>query len=152
MDWQRPLWDWKSHLLHAIHFKYVCYNSGGLFTAYLWWLRFLFSYFPYFHHLCTIGPSFSTLFLFLNAFYQIKGKKQYLQIIVMSATMDVDHFSDYFGRVPILYLEGRQYPVQVYHASQTQEDFVFSCLVTVFQIHKEAPAKWVMLHILFYLW
>ncbi|KAJ9595956.1 hypothetical protein L9F63_012849, partial [Diploptera punctata] len=64
-----------------------------------------------------------------------------LKIVVMSATMDVDHFSDYFGGVAILYLEGRQYPVQVYHSLQTQEDFVFSCLVTVFQIHKEAPAN-----------
>lgn len=31
----------------------------------------------------------------------------------MSATMDVDHFSNYFNRAPVLYLEGRQYPVQV---------------------------------------
>ncbi|PSN38038.1 putative ATP-dependent RNA helicase DHX33 [Blattella germanica] len=64
-----------------------------------------------------------------------------LKIIIMSATMDVDHFSDYFGKVPIIYLEGRQYPVQVYHAMQSQDDFVFSSLVTIFQIHKEAPAN-----------
>lgn len=31
----------------------------------------------------------------------------------MSATMDVDHFSAYFNAAPVLYLEGRQYPVQV---------------------------------------
>ena len=36
-----------------------------------------------------------------------------LQILVMSATMDVDHFSAYFNSAPVLYLEGRQYPVQV---------------------------------------
>ena len=35
------------------------------------------------------------------------------QIIVMSATMDVDHFSKYFNSAPVLYVEGRQYPVQV---------------------------------------
>jgi hypothetical protein len=35
------------------------------------------------------------------------------QILVMSATMDVDHFSAYFNAAPVLYLEGRQYPVQV---------------------------------------
>lgn len=31
----------------------------------------------------------------------------------MSATMDVDHFSQYFGDAPVLYIEGRQYPVKV---------------------------------------
>ena len=31
----------------------------------------------------------------------------------MSATMDVDHFSQYFNKAPVLYLEGRQYPIQV---------------------------------------
>lgn len=61
----------------------------------------------------------------------------------MSATMDVDHFSDYFGNARILYLEGRQHPIQVFHAVQTQDDYVFSCLVTIFQIHRDAPAKYV---------
>lgn len=64
-----------------------------------------------------------------------------LKIIVMSATMDVDHFSDYFGSVPILYLEGRQHPIQVFHAVHRQDDYVFSSLVTIFQIHQDAPAN-----------
>nr|CAD7194545.1 unnamed protein product [Timema douglasi] len=65
-----------------------------------------------------------------------------LKILVMSATMDVDHFSHYFGNIPVVYLEGRQYPVQVFHAIKTQEDYAFSCLVTIFQIHKDAPPNW----------
>lgn len=55
--------------------------------------------------------------------------------------MDVDHFSNYFNRASVVYLEGRQFPIQVFHAKQTQEDYLFSCLVTLFQIHKEAPAE-----------
>jgi len=31
----------------------------------------------------------------------------------MSATMDVDHFSQYFNKAPVLYIEGRQHPVEV---------------------------------------
>ncbi|KAK7870441.1 hypothetical protein R5R35_000729 [Gryllus longicercus] len=62
-----------------------------------------------------------------------------LKIIVMSATMDVDHFSNYFNHAPVVYLGGRQYPVKVLHAKHNQEDYVFSSLVTIFQIHKEAP-------------
>lgn len=59
----------------------------------------------------------------------------------MSATMDVDHFSKYFNNAPIVYLEGRQYPVEVFHTIDPQDDYCFSCLSTIFQIHKEAPAK-----------
>jgi ATP-dependent RNA helicase DHX33 len=68
----------------------------------------------------------------------------------MSATMDVDHFSDYFGGLPVLYLEGRQHPIQVFHALHRQEDYVFSCLVTIFQIHQEAPAKYVYSIVVFW--
>lgn len=64
-----------------------------------------------------------------------------LKVIVMSATMDVDHFSSYFGKAPVAYVEGRQYTVDVLHAVNPQEDYIFSCLVTVFQIHQDAPPK-----------
>lgn len=62
-----------------------------------------------------------------------------LKVIVMSATMDVDHFSRYFNNAVVLYVEGRQFTVNMNHACQPQEDYAFSCLVTIFQIHKEAP-------------
>lgn len=64
-----------------------------------------------------------------------------LQVIVMSATMDVDHFSQYFNNAVTLYLEGRTYPVSVHHMVESQEDYAFSCLVTIFQINKTAPAR-----------
>ncbi|XP_073986737.1 ATP-dependent RNA helicase DHX33 isoform X2 [Rhodnius prolixus] len=64
-----------------------------------------------------------------------------LKIIIMSATMDVDHFSKYFDDAPIVYIEGRQYPVEVRHTADPQDDYNYTCLVTIFQIHKEAPAK-----------
>ncbi|XP_064629745.1 ATP-dependent RNA helicase DHX33-like [Lineus longissimus] len=63
-----------------------------------------------------------------------------LKIVVMSATMDVDHFSHYFNSAPVLYIEGRQFPVEVMYSKEHQSDYLFSALVTVFQIHKEAPA------------
>lgn len=64
-----------------------------------------------------------------------------LKIIVMSATMDVDHFSAYFNKAPVLYLEGRQFPVNVLHTVEKQSDFVFSSIVTLFKIHKESPER-----------
>lgn len=62
-----------------------------------------------------------------------------LKIIVMSATMDVDHFSQYFNNAPVYYLEGRQYSVQIMYTIKEQEDYVFTALVTVFQIHQYEP-------------
>lgn len=64
---------------------------------------------------------------------------QPLKVIVMSATMDVDHFSQYFNNAAVVYLEGRQFPIQIYYAPEPQCDYVFAAMVTVFQIHKEAP-------------
>ncbi|XP_037605049.1 ATP-dependent RNA helicase DHX33 isoform X2 [Sebastes umbrosus] len=62
-----------------------------------------------------------------------------LKVIVMSATMDVDLFSEYFNKSPVLYLEGRQHPIQIYYTKQPQSDYLQAALVTVFQIHQEAP-------------
>lgn len=58
------------------------------------------------------------------------------QVIVMSATMDVDLFSEYFNKSPVLYLEGRQHPIQIYYTKQAQSDYLQAALVTVFQIHQ----------------
>ncbi|MEE6469897.1 hypothetical protein FKM82_008809 [Ascaphus truei] len=60
---------------------------------------------------------------------------------IMSATMDVDLFSQYFNGAPVLYLEGRQHPIQVFYTKQTQSDYLQAALVTVFQIHQEAPSS-----------
>ncbi|KAM9728398.1 ATP-dependent RNA helicase DHX33 [Menidia menidia] len=64
-----------------------------------------------------------------------------LKVIVMSATMDVDLFSEYFNKSPVLYLEGRQHPIQIYYTKQSQSDYLQAALVSVFQIHQEAPAS-----------
>lgn len=54
----------------------------------------------------------------------------------MSATMDVDLFSEYFNKSPVLYLEGRQHPIQIYYTKQAQSDYLQAALVSIFQIHQ----------------
>lgn len=54
----------------------------------------------------------------------------------MSATMDVDLFSQYFNGAPVLYLEGRQHPIQIFYTKQPQPDYLHAALVSVFQIHQ----------------
>ncbi|NXX95196.1 DHX33 helicase, partial [Centropus bengalensis] len=64
-----------------------------------------------------------------------------LKVIIMSATMDVDQFSEYFNGAPVLYLQGRQHPIQLFYTKQPQSDYLQAALVTIFQIHQEAPAS-----------
>jgi ATP-dependent RNA helicase DHX33 len=52
----------------------------------------------------------------------------------MSATMNVDLFSNYFNQAPILYLQGRQYPIDVFHVQDVQTDYIHASLITLFQV------------------
>ncbi|XP_076809784.1 ATP-dependent RNA helicase DHX33-like [Clavelina lepadiformis] len=67
--------------------------------------------------------------------------KPKLKLIVMSATMDVDHFSRYFRNAPVLYVEGRLHPIKIKYTAKEQSDYVRASLVTVFQIHQDEPAN-----------
>lgn len=62
-----------------------------------------------------------------------------LKIVVMSATLAAEHFSRYFSSAQVLYIEGRQHPVQVMYAVEQQKDYVHAALVTVMQLHQEMP-------------
>ncbi|MBN3277137.1 DHX33 helicase, partial [Polyodon spathula] len=64
-----------------------------------------------------------------------------LKVIIMSATMDVDLFSQYFNNAPVLYLEGRQHPIKIFYTKQPQTDYLQAALVSLFQIHQEAPSS-----------
>ena len=77
------------------------------------------------------------LFLTLNlTAYVVLSTIPHFKIIVMSATMDVDLFSQYFNKSPVLYLEGRQHPIQIYYTKQPQSDYLQAALVSIFQIHQ----------------
>ncbi|CAB1316859.1 unnamed protein product [Coregonus sp. 'balchen'] len=54
-----------------------------------------------------------------------------LKVIVMSATMDVDLFSQYFNKSPVLYLEVRQHPIQIYYTKQPQSDYLQAALTSI---------------------
>ena len=63
-----------------------------------------------------------------------------LKVIVMSATVDADRFSQYWG-CPVLYVAGRQHPVSVRHLGSEQEDWQRAMLSTIFTLHQETPAR-----------
>ncbi|KAG8794377.1 putative ATP-dependent RNA helicase dhr2, partial [Serendipita sp. 399] len=60
-----------------------------------------------------------------------------LKIIVMSASLQAERFSNYLGGAPILYVKGRQHPVKLYFSKEHQDDYLDSALRTFFQIHDE---------------
>ncbi|KAJ1752258.1 ATP-dependent RNA helicase [Coemansia sp. RSA 1821] len=64
-----------------------------------------------------------------------------LKIIVMSATLDAERFSEYFDQAPILYVAGRQFPVTTYFTTQPQSDYLDAAHLTVLQIHTETPSN-----------
>uniref|UniRef100_A0A182QQN1 RNA helicase n=1 Tax=Anopheles farauti TaxID=69004 RepID=A0A182QQN1_9DIPT len=62
-----------------------------------------------------------------------------LKLIIMSATMDCDHFAGYFFDCPIIYLQGRMYQVKVYQMVE-KISYIEACLKTVVEIHQSHPA------------
>ncbi|KAG0056730.1 putative ATP-dependent RNA helicase dhr2 [Gryganskiella cystojenkinii] len=68
-----------------------------------------------------------------------KGRRDIhpLRIVIMSATLDAEKFSEYFYNAKIMYISGRQFPVKILNTVEPQNDYVDAALVTSFQIHQE---------------
>jgi HrpA-like RNA helicase len=67
-----------------------------------------------------------------------------LQVVVMSATLQVETFTRFFGgsdQVRIIAIPGRQFPVQVLYTEHPQEDYLEAALSTILQIHQREPAE-----------
>lgn len=66
------------------------------------------------------------------------SKLQPLQLVVMSATLQVNDFTNFFGMEECFVMEipGRQYPVEMLYTDQYQEDYLEAALATVLQIHQ----------------
>lgn len=62
-----------------------------------------------------------------------------MKLIVTSATLSADTFSNYFGGVPIFRIPGRTFPVETYFAKSVQEDYVMAAVKQAMQIHFNSP-------------
>ncbi|QHO23490.1 putative ATP-dependent RNA helicase DHX33 isoform [Arachis hypogaea] len=63
-----------------------------------------------------------------------------LKLIIMSASLDVRTFSEYFGNAKFVHIQGRQFPVDIFYTCHPEEDYLDASLITIFQIHsKEDP-------------
>ena len=68
-----------------------------------------------------------------------------MKLIVTSATLDADKFSEYFKKCPIFSIPGRTFPVEVMYSREPESDYLDAALVTVMQIHLTEPAGDILL-------
>ncbi|KAK9322840.1 P-loop containing nucleoside triphosphate hydrolase protein, partial [Lipomyces orientalis] len=58
-----------------------------------------------------------------------------LRLLISSATMDAEKFSEFFDDAPIFQVPGRRYPVDIYYTPQPEANYVQAAVNTIFQIH-----------------
>lgn len=59
------------------------------------------------------------------------GRLEPLRVVVMSATLDAAQFCGFFGGAKAVYVQGRQFPVEVLYAAQPEADYLDAVLITV---------------------
>ena len=63
-----------------------------------------------------------------------------LKIIVTSATLNAEKFSNYFFSCPIFTIPGRTFPVEILYTKEPESDYLDAAMITVMQIHLSEPA------------
>ena len=73
-----------------------------------------------------------------------------LTVIVTSATLDSNKFSQFFHNAPILEIPGRTFPVEIIHTRCAEPDYVNMTINQIMKIHeREPPGTLVSLFCLF---
>ncbi len=62
-----------------------------------------------------------------------------LKLIICSATLDAEKFSDYFDDAPRFRIPGRLHPVDVYYSKAPEASYLDAAIVSVMQIHCTQP-------------
>lgn len=68
-----------------------------------------------------------------------RKREDSLKIVVMSATLNAEHFSKFWWNAPIGVVHGRMFPVTILHTVEPQADYVEAVISTVLQIHETEP-------------
>ena len=58
-----------------------------------------------------------------------------LKLLISSATLDAQKFSNFFDEAPVFRIPGRRFPVDIYYTKAPEADYVDACVVTILQIH-----------------
>ena len=60
----------------------------------------------------------------LLALIKIILNQRRLKLVIMSATLDVDKFSNYLGSNNIIHVQGRSFPIEVYNVLEEQKNYI----------------------------
>jgi len=58
-----------------------------------------------------------------------------LKVLISSATLDAQKFSDFFDEAPVFRIPGRRFPVEISYTEAPVADYIDACVVKVLQIH-----------------
>lgn len=58
-----------------------------------------------------------------------------LKVVISSATLEAEKFSQYFNSAPIIKIPGRRFPVDIYYTEKPEASYIEATIVTVLQIH-----------------
>ncbi len=62
-----------------------------------------------------------------------------LKLIISSATMDAQKFSEYFDKAKIITIPGRRFQVENYYTKAPEADYIEAAVITALQIHITQP-------------
>ncbi|KAK9116542.1 hypothetical protein Sjap_015489 [Stephania japonica] len=62
-----------------------------------------------------------------------------LKLLISSATLDAEKFSDYFDSAPIFKIPGRRFPVEILYTKAPEADYLDAAIVAALQIHVREP-------------
>ena len=62
-----------------------------------------------------------------------------LKLLISSATLDAEKFSEFFDNAPIFRIPGRRFPVHVFYTKAPEADYIDAVVVTTLQIHVTQP-------------
>ncbi|KAG9131220.1 hypothetical protein Leryth_006078 [Lithospermum erythrorhizon] len=65
--------------------------------------------------------------------------RPHLKLLISSATLDAEKFSDFFDSAPIFKIPGRRYPVEIHYTMAPEADYLDAAIVTTLQIHATQP-------------
>jgi hypothetical protein len=66
----------------------------------------------------------------------VVNKRDDFRLIVTSATLDAEKFSEYFFNCPIFTIPGRTYPVEILYTKAPESDYLDAALITVMQVRR----------------
>lgn len=58
-----------------------------------------------------------------------------LKLLILSAILEVEKFSQFFDNAPIFALPGRQFPIDIYYTKAPEADYIDAAVETILQIH-----------------